>query len=32
VVAVSFIPFRAMSTFLRAISKPFKGDIDGFDL
>ena len=26
------IPFKAISIFLRAISKPFKGDIDGFDL
>lgn len=26
------IPFRAISIFLRAISKPFKGDTDGFDL
>ena len=26
------IPFRAISIFLRAISKPFKGDADGFDL
>ena len=26
------IPFRAISIFLRAISKPFKGDVDGVDL
>ena len=26
------IPFRAISIFLRAISKPFKGDVDGLDL
>lgn len=26
------IPFKTISIFLRAISKPFKGDIDGFDL
>ncbi|WP_062060951.1 hypothetical protein [Cellvibrio sp. OA-2007] len=26
------IPFRAISIFLRAISKPFKGDAGGFDL
>jgi hypothetical protein len=26
------VPFRAISLFLRATSKPFKGDIDGFDL
>lgn len=26
------IPFKAISIFLRAVSKPFKGDADGFDL
>jgi hypothetical protein len=26
------IPFRTISIFLRAISKPFKGDVDGIDL
>ncbi len=25
------IPFRVISIFLRSISKPSKGDIDGFD-
>ena len=26
------IPFKAISAFLRALSKPFKGDVDGIDL
>lgn len=26
------IPFKTISIFLRAVSKPFKGDVDGFDL